>query len=748
METQYRDVMDVGKLEWVIENAPHLNLGASYVKGQLVTGDAQVSLLKKYLKRAIQYNGLVPVEYYQLDGDGRRFSKDLSLTNISRPVRHTIVRDNVVDIDMKNAHPALVLHLCERHGLTCTYIKQYVMNREPLLTELMTTRGLSRDNAKKMLLRAINRDDGRFQQTEADPEWLVKYHEECKTISNTLSSLYPDYLTQAKKSKERKNQEAWNLKGSALNRLLCHHEDQLLRIVERVVTDMGWKVLNLAYDGCMIGSNGRSASEQPAILRAIENAVQATPFYNGMQFEMTIKRFDEGYAVPQGWISERERKVREKQEREYREERKQTDDDIKEQRYQDWKVDFELEHAKIMFPRSIVFRGPRGDFLFYSPNDLIDSLSHVPYFKEHLTRWNKDPTLRVYDLADIYAPSETCPPTVFNLWTPYPFEYTEVKETEELVVQLEFVKAHIGLLCNHEEAVTTYVLDWIAQFIQFPQRKSTMLTFASAEGAGKNTLVDLISGMIGHGQVRCVTDPELICGRFNSTLLQGRLIVLNEMSDSQTRKYDGRIKELITDTSIEIEGKGKDSITIRSMHRLISFTNAINNPIQTTHGDRRKLLARCSDERVGDGDYFTKLHTIIGTPEFLAYAFHHFKNRDVAEFNLTFGRSLPKTEYQQTIAENDRDPIELWLIDLANREEYDKQPEPLQWTSQQQLQSCQDFFANSGFKMEFLNVQRLSVRIANMKVDGIRTKHTGKGNVRVFDMKKVRQYFMARMAKV
>jgi len=169
IQMSYYDRIDLRRLEWIIENAASLNLGKSYVKGHLIGGEGQLELLRKYHKRAVIYEGLIPVSYYQIDDDGRRFSHEISLTNLSRPIRHTIA-ERSIDIDMKNAHPCIVLWLCKKHGIESNYIEKYVMNRDELLVDLMEGRKLSRDGAKKLLLRATNRDDGHFQQTENDPD--------------------------------------------------------------------------------------------------------------------------------------------------------------------------------------------------------------------------------------------------------------------------------------------------------------------------------------------------------------------------------------------------------------------------------------------------------------------------------------------------------------------------------------------------------------------------------------------------
>jgi hypothetical protein len=36
---------------------------------------------------------------------------------------------------------------------------------------------------------------------------------------------------------------------------------------------------------------------------------------------------------------------------------------------------------------------------------------------------------------------------------------------------------HIKILCNHEEDVYDYFINWIAQMIQYPATKTTMILF-------------------------------------------------------------------------------------------------------------------------------------------------------------------------------------------------------------------------------------------------------------------------------
>lgn len=733
---EYFDYVDLRRLEWCIENADKVNLGKSYVRGQLIGGDGQVDLLRRFYKKAVLHDGQVPVLYRQIDDDGRRFSHDFSLTNMSRPVRHTVTKD-CVDIDIKNAHPIILLWLCQKHGIACNYIESYVHHRDPLLKELMEGRQLSRDGAKKMLLKAINRDDGKFQQTEGDPEWLYDFHQQCKKIADALSKFYPQYLTQADKSKKRKDQSGWNMKGSALNRLLCHHENELLGIIERVVTEHNGVVCNLAYDGCMI-KDTFSPEELQDVFKDISSEVQK--MYPGMVFQMDVKNMNEGFSVPDSYRTKKDRKLEQHREKERKRVDRQINLEAKQEEedeaYLEWKQTFELLHCKIMDPPSIVYKNSLGVYEFLSPIDLTHRYSH--YGSEYCTfikRWWFDPAMRVMSRVDYYSPSEVCPPDVFNLWKPYPMEGKTVEMTTETMEMAYLVLHHICIVCGGESIVYEYVLDWIAQFLQFPQHKTTMPTFASGEGAGKNTVGILMEKLMG-GLVLVTCKADDIFGKFNSNLARYRLIILNELSAKELNQYDGVLKDAVTESSFDIQEKGKDPYQLRSFHRFVTFTNKEHNPIQTSKDDRRKLIVQCSDEKKGDSAYFTRLYQCLDNEDVLVWLFQFFMQRNVTEFNATRGRNIPKTEYQQELAQGYTDVVADWFDHVIDEYHVKQGMNEMLWTSKDQLNSFRDFCSDHGVKLE-LDSRKLGVRLSLLvkkkKIQGITSKPSKFEERRHFD---------------
>jgi hypothetical protein len=111
----------------------------------------------------------------------------------------------------------------------------------------------------------------------------------------------------------------------------------------------------------------------------------------------------------------------------------------------------------------------------------------------------------------IYPISDKCPDNVFNLWRPFamktlttPYE----SHTEGLKTMLE----HINVLCNNEKEVFDYFIGWIAMMIQKPEIKTTCITLILKVGAGKGTLMQLFSKMLGESKIlETKTNPIKRC---------------------------------------------------------------------------------------------------------------------------------------------------------------------------------------------------------------------------------------------
>ncbi|MEW8548359.1 MAG: hypothetical protein AB2693_33055, partial [Candidatus Thiodiazotropha sp.] len=284
-----REMIDRSKLEYIVNNPDKFELGSRFIKGKKVDNDSQLTLLKEYLSRT-NNRGECLMTYHQRNGFGRYWTTEkMGLQNMSRKIRHTLCKDKMLDIDMKNAHPTLLSGYCHAHGIPCDGLDKYISNREEMLAEYMKKNNTSRDEAKKTLLAIINGKEIHLSQD--DPDWLVSYYRDMQGILEKVCELNPELHELAKKQKTERG-SSYNIKGSTVNLLMCKMENQALMAAFDFLTQEGIEVSALVFDGLMIYKNETLNIED--ILKGCSAAVKKT----GHNITFTVKEMDEGYDVP------------------------------------------------------------------------------------------------------------------------------------------------------------------------------------------------------------------------------------------------------------------------------------------------------------------------------------------------------------------------------------------------------------------------------------------------------------------
>lgn len=228
--------------------------------------------LTKYLKKWNRKLGGVPVMYSKSQGNtkkakwGRVFPlKSLGLTTISRFTRNTLIRGLYYDFDLKNAQMQILWCLCKSNSngiqIDCEMLEDYCMNRKKWLDEIQEEYGVSKDVAKKLILRLSF--CGKFEMWCADNKVekktplkkIQKLEKELGEIAKTLSKHNTTLYETARKAKEESGTSK-NVMGAFLSRYLQEYE---LRIMEDTmnwlmnkteVFDKGaFKVGTYEYDG-------------------------------------------------------------------------------------------------------------------------------------------------------------------------------------------------------------------------------------------------------------------------------------------------------------------------------------------------------------------------------------------------------------------------------------------------------------------------------------------------------------------
>lgn len=239
----------------------------------------------------------------------------------------------------------------------------------------------------------------------------------------------------------------------------------------------------------------------------------------------------------------------------------------------------------------------------------------------------------------VFDPSGKAGRRFLNMWSGF-----EVQPLEG-DVRLNGIMSHLlDVICNGNQDHFYYLLAWMAQIIQKPDKKSGVCVVLKSEGrgTGKSTVSLLMEKLLGQYAMR-VQDSKHLLGAFNSHLANKLFVTVEEAFWSGSNKDAGKFRTLITDGTITIEAKGKDAIEVDSYHRFLLCTN--NDWAVPAHQqERRFFVLEVSDCKQGDTEYFTKLYEDIRSPETIGQLFNLLKNFNIEPYNL---RKAPMTEALQ-----------------------------------------------------------------------------------------------------
>lgn len=692
-------------------------------------------LIMKYVKDLMKSKGIARRTYdYTLMKDvsgnpisyekGRLMGKD-SIQGINGEIRGYLFGKTTTDIDVKNCHPVILKWLCKKHDIACPHLEYYINNRDDIfigLTESFSAVG-NEKVAKPMIIKLMY-DFTKGKAPIIRNDWkgfLKNIRTELIMIRKTLSELdeYSAELSIAKIGNPD------NIMGSFLSRVLMVYENDIMNHMVRYVVSKGVEVACYSYDGILVYGNYYN---DPIFIKEIESYVNDKMM--GVDIVLTTKPHKD--KINDEWL-------------ETQQFNNATDQSENPQSYEAVKKDFECRVCKIQDQALFVIEDEKGLFKLTTKSKISDGYEHLCYEKLvynsntnsweirldcFLKIWFKDPNIRVYKDIKCIPPPLICPPNIYNTWKPFAMEFIE--DYEE--VDIEPLLNHIKIISNHDEAVYTYIIEWIAHMIQFPAQKTTMLVIVGQEGNGKGTFMKMIEIMIGKNKYMESTQPERdVWGNFNGQMSQSYFVHLSELNKKQTADAMDIIKGLITDTALTINQKGKDSYPIDSYHRFCVATNHTEGGIKTYEGDRRKLVCKSSNEKIGDSPYWIELNKYINDINAMKSLYEYFKNYEgIDNFR---SKPIPITEFQQDLYSLNESPILSYVKDLIT--ETDEAEDMLEIPSK-------DFY--SGFnvylqsnKINYDVTEKLfSIRLKSLTAN-ITTKHTRTGNKKVLDVVKLRK---------
>lgn len=216
----------------------------------------EVTLLKQYQKKLNKKEKTVVVAYNKLMDMGRRYpEKSLSLGSMSKRTRHTLVSKTHTDIDIANCHPVILSQYCEKNGIVCKVLNDYVEHRNLRLQELIDTCEITRSIAKDMILCVmylglLNDFCMANNIMNSTPKWIDDFAKECKQIADFIKGKNEGIYKKISASRNKDWKK--NKVSSTMSFVMQIIEDDLIMHARHKLSECGYIVESLCFDGLLI----------------------------------------------------------------------------------------------------------------------------------------------------------------------------------------------------------------------------------------------------------------------------------------------------------------------------------------------------------------------------------------------------------------------------------------------------------------------------------------------------------------
>jgi len=684
---QKEEIFNANVLNYIIHNFEQLKQQIGWEQTDETHQDP-LSLAKKYI--SISKNGVVRVVYRQNGGRGRFCAVgSLSLQNMPKWIRHAIAHEYYEDIDMVNAHPVILAHLCKINNFECKYLDKYVAAREATLSLLIgqdirdddgAITKVNADKAKQILLAIINGGNKDFKRLIKAPAFLVSFKAEMIRIHKQFANLFNKDF-EAWKGKRIINKTDFNHEASFMNTLMCDMENDILHIMLEFFNNP--QMVVLCFDGLMMRKLDEGAYDLTACSAYIKSKL-------GIDMCLKIKKMNCLFDIQEIPYKQPRLKYFEDKNNVYiYDEHEKNTASI--ERLDEW--------AKCI---NIISRG--GDQVFMTLNLDIDEVSgeHNEYFVQID---KKNTLLNSLDVECIVrnpfyiedSKGKNNPHTKKNIYAKLGPDYLKkqiearnIKEYADFMyypflkrigipyihsnklnlfmgfpmdaIPFEMVKTKY----NFEESnlykhlKTDFFTDGDAEFNNFLDHMADMIQkpninrgvghlFYSVQGTGKGLLAKFAGRLLGAANLVVIKDFCRYMEKFNMMYSNKILKVFEELPEKGGAfTMSDKLKSHIDQKDEIIEPKGGKQYTVKHFARYWFFTNN-ENTLYIEGSDRRYSLHKLSNKHADDKTYFQPIIDEINNDDFVRCSFEYFATRSYNEIDvMTAYKTKYKTEQKMS----------------------------------------------------------------------------------------------------
>ena len=587
--------------------------------------------IKKYIQTAIKKNGLIRNEYKfgKYNYDGRLYvNNSLGLQSLQGNLRNYISGEYYKDYDIKNCHPSILLFLCEKYEIESSFLKKYIIDRSSVLSE---------DNITKLdYLIALNTDDNKNKR---DKNLYNGFITELKTIKNKLLTKFDDEGCIIFNTNDK------NPISSKINKLLCKYEND---IIQKAINYIKPENVGVPmFDGLLVDNS------------IDVNLIELNDLFKEYKYIEFIEKstFTDLTIEHQEFIQN-------------------TYD------YEDVKKDFEKNHFQLLKPFSYWKIGRDLDScMTYSQisdkgiKDIASEYKIINPENNKITSiynmWIADKKKRRYDniVFEPYGKIDNCPPYSFNSFDGFQINKLDTDGGLNIDNFNEFIYCLCGENYKHDKPKSKWLINYLAHMFQYPnERTEKIVIFKGLQGAGKDTLYQLLRKLMGVKYVSIVDDLEEIFGNFNNVLENKIALFINELDGKDGYDHRSKLKSLATSITNNINNKNEKKIEQANHMRVFGASNGVS-PVDPERDDRRYIIIQTGLTLIANTNnkskkeysqkFFNKFYDDMDNHKWLKSVYEYLMNIDLSKFNPR--REHLKTEEYNILKEKNCNSIYTYL---------------------------------------------------------------------------------------
>jgi hypothetical protein len=609
--------------------------------------------------RSSTKNSYLSVKYNRAKhGIGRFYpNKSVSLGALRRQIRHTIAVDDYVDIDIVNAHPVLLVQLCEANGIKCDKLADYVNNRAKYLQQVANEYGINeRDKQKNLFIRLLY--FGSFNQWAKDNQIIDPVPtDDIVLLINELKRI-GEWLVD---------------KHKHLKKTLCSMKDcnVMARITSYVLQEHERRILECVYDYLTLN---QAIPEDNAVL-CFDGIMILKPFYKeqmleelseyveqktGFNVEFVQKEMNEGYRHLLEGHSPSDHVFNFEPQYLVRFDSKFCNSLGT---YEEKKAYVENFICKILLPTGMYiwteniemiddfnnFTNKHLRIIIKSQAELTNDLKHIGSgqftSKDREIRftevWFEDINIRLYNSVDfipmnsVFSKNDHHLKNTFNLFLGYNPEistpYCVEKEKSIVTPWLDIVRE----LCEGDQKCADFYIKLLAHKLKYPHKKLPYAVILRGDqGTGKTIHLNAIANIIRKEHFISSSNPNDFFGNHAEGFHKKLIVNMNECEGKSTFDFEGKIKSAISEDRLVLDAKNQRPVEIGNYIFLIITTNKDNPvPIDVRTGDRRFIVFKSTkkylDSKYHKGGFWKKFAEHINKPEFIAALYNYLMKIDV-----------------------------------------------------------------------------------------------------------------------